>query len=328
LTLGGGRSNIRDGPRLPRESDRLLPFAKIITRFSALAPNVRGSLWILASAFAFSLMNAIIKHLGSELHAFEIAFFRALLGIILIAPFALRWGLAGLKTSRPILHLFRSLMSICAMLTYFYALANMPLAAAVGIAFSKPLFTVVFAVLFLDEKVGWRRWLATLFGFAGVLVMLNPTGGELGLPAISNLVSSLVMGIVMILVKKMTDTEQASTMLFYFSLAAAMGSGIAMVPFWVTPGPDLYLVLLALGIVGTLGQYFLTRAYRAGDASAITPMDYFQLLFAAMLGLAFFGEIPDIRTAIGGLMIVASNLYIMHRNAKLQRPATNDLPLG
>ena len=304
-----------------------MPFAKTIARLTALSPNVRGSLWILASALAFSMMNGLIKHLGADLHAFQIAFFRAVLGIILIAPFALRWGLAGLKTTRPVLHVGRSLLSICAMLTYFYALANMPLASAVGIAFSKPLFTIVFAVLFLGEKVRWRRWLATLFGFAGVLVMLNPAGESLDLATVAALVSSVAMGAVMVLVKKMTDTEEASTMLFYFSLATALGSGIAMVPVWTTPSPDLFLVLLALGVTGTLGQYFITRGYRAGEATAITPMDYFQLLFAALIGLVAFDEVPEGRTAIGGLMIVASNLYILHRSAQLRRPAADTLPL-
>jgi drug/metabolite transporter (DMT)-like permease len=304
-----------------------LPFSRLSAGFEALSPNIRGALWVLASAVFFSLMNASIKHLGTELHAFEIAFFRAVAGIVLVAPFALRWGLAGLKTSRPVLHIGRSLVSIAAMLTYFYALANMPLATAVGIAFSKPLFTIVFAVLLLGEKVRWRRWLATLVGFAGVLVILDPgSEGGLSLPAIAALCSSLAMGLVMVLVKKLTDTEEASTMLFYFSLATAFGGGIAMIPFWTMPTADLFVFILLLGLVGTLGQYCITRAYRVGEATVVTPMDYSQLLFAAMLGLIFFDEIPEWRDAIGGAMIIGSNLYILQRNAKLRSKAGGTPP--
>ncbi|MBM3556727.1 MAG: DMT family transporter, partial [Alphaproteobacteria bacterium] len=184
-------------------------------RWLALAPNVRGALWLLAACLVFSIMGALIKLLGTHLPSHQSAFFRALFGNLAVLPFALHLGRAGFATKRLPLHLSRGLTGAGAMLCGFYATVHLPLAESVALSFTKPLWLIPLAVLILGEPVRARRWTATAVGFVGVLVMLRPGGASID-PAVGvALLGALLVALVNIQVKKLVSTEAPATLVFY-----------------------------------------------------------------------------------------------------------------
>ncbi len=293
----------------------------LVQHFSRLSPNARGALWLLASALSFAVMNAMVRGLGSEIHGFQQAFFRCLFGWIALFPFVARQAPQVFVTGRSLVHLARGVVGLTAMLCVFYALTHLPLAEATAFFFAKPLFMIPLALLFLGETVGWRRILATLAGFGGVLVMLDPGETELGAGALAALLAVFLMAVVLVLVKKLTATERAMTMLFYFTGIATLGTFGPALWVWVWPTPTQWGLLAAMGALASGAQYLAVRAYRVGDAAAITPMDYSQLLFAGLLGYLLFGEVPGWNTVAGAAMIAATTLYILRREARLKSPS-------
>lgn len=303
---------------------RAVPNALRGDPFVPLPGNVRGALWLLLSALAFSGMNGLIKGLGSDVHPFQIAFFRSLFGLAVVLPFVVRTGWRGMATARPGIHGARAFFGVSAMLCSFYALAHLPLATAVAIMFAKPLFMIVLAVLFLGETVRWRRWSATAVGMAGVLVMLRPGGGEM-FAALMALAAALFAAMAFATVKRMTATERPMVVLFWFSVLATVGTLPPALFVWRLPSGTAFALLLAVGALGSLAQYFLVRAFTVGEATAVVPVDYLTLLFSGLIGYLFFAEVPDRTTVIGGAIVVASTLYIVGREARLgagerQRP--------
>ncbi|WP_185961396.1 DMT family transporter [Telmatospirillum sp. J64-1] len=309
---------------MPQQTEAPVPPEKpantALGGLAALSGNMRGALWMLAAAASFASMNGLIKGLGQEMHAFEIAFFRALFGLLLVAPFAMRGGIGMVKTKKPHLHLLRAVLGVTAMITSFYAFTQLPLAAVTAILFTKPLFMIVLAVLFLGEVVRWRRWAATLVGFIGMLVILQPWSGMgLGPAALWAVLSAFAMAGALAMVKKMTETERPATMLFWFTVAATVVSAIPAAMVWQTPTGGQLALLVLIGALGSAGQYLAVRAYRVGEATLVTPLDYFQLLFAGVIGYWAFSEMPGIWTAVGAAIIVASTFYILRREARLGR---------
>lgn len=283
----------------------------------ALPGNVRGAFWILAASILFSTMSAAVKTVGARLDIFQIAFFRCLIGLLVILPFMVRAGPHVFKTRRPVLHVVRSLTGLVAMFCGFYAITHLPLADATAITFAKPLFMIVLAVLFLGEIVRWRRWSATVLGFIGVLIMINP--GENGLdPAMAAaLVGTLCVAVVVVLVKRLSATEAPLTILFTFGLVATAASTVPAIVVWQTPTwPELTLLVL-IGSLGASGQFCMIRGFRVGEATAVVPFEYSQLLFAGIFGYVLFANIPTLNTLAGAVLIVASTLYIALREAKL-----------
>ena len=296
----------------------IAPLLAVRRRWLGLSGNLRGAAWLLASALMFSVMNGLAKLLGDQLHPFQVAFFRCLFGFLPLAPFLLRAGAQQIWPRRPGLQVVRSVAGILTMLTLFWSLAHLPLALAVAIFFTKPLFMVGLAVAFLGERVRWRRWLATGIGFVGVLVMLRP-GGGIGVAALAALAGAFGMGVVLVLVKKLTASETPTAMVFWFLAAGAVGTLPPALAVWQWPSGTQWLLLAALGGIGGGAQILATRAYRVGEATVITPVDYFQLLFSAVIGIAVFGEVPDGWTMAGAAIVVASTLYIVEREARLAK---------
>lgn len=288
----------------------------------ALPGNVRGAFWILSASILFSIMSAAVKTVGARLDIFQIAFFRCLVGLLVILPFMVRIGPQVFKTRRPVLHVVRSLTGLMAMFCGFYAITHLPLADATAITFAKPLFMIVLAVLFLGEVVRWRRWSATIIGFLGVLVMINP--GENGLdPAMAAaLAGTLCVAVVVVLVKRLSATEAPLTILFTFGIVSTIGSVVPAALVWQTPTWTELALMVLIGSLGASGQSCMIRGFRVGEATAVVPFEYSQLLFAGLFGYMLFGNIPTVNTLAGAVLIVASTLYIALREAKLgKKPA-------
>ncbi|MEO5374084.1 MAG: DMT family transporter [Alphaproteobacteria bacterium] len=273
--------------------------------------NVRGALWLLLAAMSFSAMSALIKLLGAEIHSLEIAFFRSLFGLLILSPFLARRNFGMLSTRRVGLHLARVGFGIVTMMATFHALTHMQLASATAIFFTSSLFMIPMALVFLGEGVAWSRWLATLAGFGGVLMILRPGPEGLSTAAVAALIAALSGAVVLTTVKKLSDTERPVTVMLWFAVAAvpvSLGPALAV---WTTPTTGQYVLLLVMGALGTFGQYFTIRAYRVGEATVVTPFNYFQLLFSGCVGFVMFSEIPDAWTWAGAAVIIGSNLFVL-----------------
>jgi drug/metabolite transporter (DMT)-like permease len=261
-----------------------------------LPPNLRGALWILLAAAVLTIMGALVKHTGKDVPAFQMVFIRSLIAVALVVPFMLRTGLSVFRTKRPGIHVFRILMGTTGMFCVFYALSHLPLAETVAIVFSRPLFAVWLAILFLSEKVGWRRIAAALTGFAGVLILVRP-GTEVFDPAsLVAVMAAVTAGSVAVIIKKMSTTEAA-------------------VPLSV----EQWIYLVLIGVTGVSGMAALTKGFSTGDTSFVTPFDYSRLIYATLIGLFIFGEHPDHWSVVGALIIVASGYYIARRELAATR---------
>ncbi len=295
--------------------------------WQGLPGNTRGALWVLLAGVFFTVMASQIKILGTRLDSFEIAFFRALFGFIAIWPFVLRSGFSELKTKRPVMHLARGLLGVTAMFCGFYAITHLQLADAVAFTFTKPLFLIVLAVLFLNEKVRVRRWTATVIGFIGALVMLRP-GGGLEAAAMVALSGSLCLAFVTVLIKKLTVTETPVTLLFYFGLTATLVATVPAMLVWQTPTWAELARLMLIGVLAATAQSFMIRGFAAGEATAVMPFEYARLLFAGLIGFTFFAEVPDLWTLVGAAIIVGATLYIAQREARIGGRDAGPLPVA
>lgn len=294
------------------------PFAVLAER---LSDNLRGVLWMVTGSIAFGFMGAGIKFAGATgMHAFEVAFFRCLFGLVAVSPFLVREGLVPvLRTKRWKMHGLRVLFGSATMLCIFYAITHMELAAATALAYARPLFLIVLAVMFLGEAVRWRRWLATACGFLGVLMILRPDAGDFNQAAWAAVAAAFLMACVITIIKSMSSTERPLTMLGWFSIASIFVTGAAAIPVWEWPTWPTLGLLFAVGAVGTLGQYCVLRAYRLAEATIVVPFDYFQIPIAWALGFYLFAEQPSWLTLAGALVIAASTLYILLREARLKK---------
>ena len=260
-------------------------------------------------------MQVLVKLLGGSLHAFEVAFFRALTGVIFIGPLIWRTGTAGFRASRPGLMIIRGVVGSTAMLLGFYAIANLPLADATSISFARALFVVPLAIFILKEAIGPRRIMATLVGFAGVLIISWPSGAiELGtLAAVGN---AFFVALAIIFVKILSRTDSTATLLFYSGVIGMITTAIPAALYWQWPNLEQTLLLFTMGLVGVAAHSCFIRAYSVAEASAIAPLDYTRIIFATLAGFLIFATIPGWQTVLGAVIIAGSSLYITLREAK------------
>ncbi|TDI66614.1 MAG: DMT family transporter [Alphaproteobacteria bacterium] len=284
-----------------------------------LPANLRGAFWILIAAGLLTVMGAMVKHLGRDIPAVQMVFIRSLIAISVIVPFMARSGWAGFRTKRPGMHLFRTLVGTLGMVCVFYAFAHLPLAETVAIVFSRPLFAVGLAMVFLGETVGWRRITAALVGFAGVMVMVRPGSAVFDPASLFALTAAVTAGSIAVIIKKMSATESTSSIIIWFSVGSAVLTAVPGIVVWVPPTSVQWAYLVMIGIVGAVGMAALTKGFSTGETSFVTPFDYSRLLYATALGIFIFGETPDAWSVMGAVIIVASGTYITRRELALTR---------
>lgn len=294
-----------------------------------MSGNLRGIAWMAMSTVAFVAMHAMVRDVTQTLHPFEVAFFRQFLGVFVLAPWFIRYGLEPLRTQRLGLHTWRAAFNVVAMFAFYYALSVVPLAQVSAVAFSVPIFTAILAMIFLGERVRLRRWAAILFGFAGVFVALAPdildTGGiELGSAMV--VLSSFAWAISLIFIKMLSRTDSAVTITIYMVLLMTPMSLIPAIAVWEWPTLEMFGWLVAIGVLGTIGQLTVVQALKEGETHVVMPIDFTKLIWAAGLGFLWFGEIPTAFTWAGGAMIFASTLYITWREHQLRKARGDAAP--
>jgi drug/metabolite transporter (DMT)-like permease len=293
---------------------------------SALTPNLRGALWMLASAVGFTAMTTLIKYLGPGYPAALQTFYRQLAGVIVLAPMMARDWRGTFHTTRPGILIFRSSAGVLAMILGFYAYQELPLADANALSFTRTLWLVPLAGLVLREPIGPLRIGAAVVGFLGVLIMLRPgadgaSTSWLGWPQAAALASALLFALTITGMKVMTRDHSPFTLLVY---AAVLGLVFSIPPalfVWRWPSlPDLGL-LAAMGVIGTFTQGAYIKGMQSGEAAVMAPIDYTRLVFAVLAGLLLFHEAPRTATLIGAGIVVASTLFISLREYQLSKRA-------
>ncbi len=292
-----------------------------------LSDNIRGMLWMLLTAFLLTVAAAQAKHLGQNLPIAEIVCFRMALGVVFTLPWLVRRGIGGLATQRLRTHFWRAVLGIGSYVLYIYAISNMLLANAVALAFSTPLWMILVSRLTLGERAGWARGLATLVGFAGVLVIARPDV-EISLPAVAALAGALLLSLAMISVKRLSATESSVKIAFYLQLFGLLFTLPNTVVSWVTPAPAEWLHLLALGVVGTIGLVTQARAYGTGAPTAVAPVDFTRLPLAVILGMMFFGELPEAIAFAGMALILAAIFYISRQERRASKSSAKTVEDG
>ncbi|MDG5495444.1 DMT family transporter [Niveispirillum sp. BGYR6] len=284
-----------------------------------------GIAWFQVAILCFAVMDAAIKYLTADFGTWQIMFFRGFFSLIPIALLTARsGGLGTLRTSHLLSHVGRALIGIAAAFCFFYAYSIMPLADAYAIAFAGPLFMTALSVPVLKEKVGWRRWLAVLVGFTGVIVMLRPGQGMLTLTALVPLAAAAFYALTMLYVRVLARTESNAAITFYFVTTMSVMAAIAMIPEWRTPQGWQWLLLIMVGVIGGVAQIAFTQAFRLTSPSLLAPFEYTAMIWAVLFGYLLFGDIPDKAIWIGGAIVVAAGLYIIHRETVLHRQVTSN----
>lgn len=287
---------------------------------SRLPEHIQVAILALAACVFFAGLSAIVKHLSGELHGFVIVFWRNLFGFVFMLPWLCRNGFGRLKTGRLGAYLFRSSISVISMMCGFTALGYMPIANATSLSFTAPLFATILAIFLLKEKVRLRRWSATLIGFAGVMVVLQPGAhGGIGLGEMLAIAGAFLTAMGTIIVKTLSRSESSQAIVTYMVL---FSTPLALIPasfYWTWPSMGEWPFVVALGLCGTLGHLCWTRAFAIADASAVVPYDYARLMFTTALGMIWFGEMPDHWFWIGSAIIVGAGFYIAQREAALRR---------
>ena len=192
-----------------------------------------------------------------------------------------------------------------------------PLTEATALQFTSPLFMTALSALLLSEKVGRHRWAAVFVGFIGVLIMARPLPGQMNVPGVTlGVLSALGAAGAMVAIRQISDTERGPTIVFYFTFGGALLGLVGSAFHWVTPDPQTLGLLILAGLIGGVGQLFLTEALRQAPIGVIAPFDYTQLIWATGLGLVIWGELPHPLTLVGAVIVAASGVYILHRELR------------
>jgi drug/metabolite transporter (DMT)-like permease len=272
---------------------------------------------MMAAVLAFSAMDAAAKWLTTGYGVLEIAVLSRLVSPFLALAIAQhQGGLQTLKTRHFGWHLARAAANGATLLTFFAALIFLPLADTVAITFVSPLMMCALAVPILKEHVGPRRWVAILIGFAGVLVITQPSGAGFGWGAVLALAAAFGDALGINITRRMSITESSHAMLFWSSVILIGAFGV-LLPFqWVTPQGTDWLVIAVLAVSGCGAQFCLAQAFRYGEVSLLAPLEYGALIWAVIFGYLFWSELPTL-TVLGGVaIIIASSAYVAHREAR------------
>jgi len=284
-----------------------------------LSKNQLGFFYMFISVCAFSLMDVLVKW-SDAYPVGQVLFFRGFFGIIpLLFLIPRDRFLDFYKTTRPFLHFKRCLSGLIALISIFIALRNLPLATVVSITFAAPIFTTVFSIFLLKEKVGLYRWLAVIVGFVGIIVITEPGFSSLNFYYIYPIIFCLGLSYVAIAIRKLSSTEPVWLISFFFSFSIAILGLFSLYKGWVMPNfLDLFLLSM-VGILGGFANLWLSQSYKYSEVSLVTPLKYLALVFAIIFGYFIWSEVPTLKTLMGALLVIVSSFIIFKREMTLKK---------
>ena len=272
-------------------------------------------LLMILSGVCFVAMHSAAKYLADEVHIFEIVFLRCALVVVILSPFLFKEGKKSLFTKQPKNQIYRIVTNSIAILLFFYGLSISPLSLATVLNFTAPIFTVIFAIIFLKEKLTSSRLISLGLGFIGVMCVLRPDL-SLNLGGILVLLSSLVWASSLIFIKKLTKTDSAVTISLYAGVGMMPATFAAAYPYLEEINFVQFLFILFIAVSGTTAQTLLNSALKRGDLSFLLPLDFLRLIWSVLLGVALFGESTSVFLWLGGLFILVASTLIVTSERK------------
>jgi drug/metabolite transporter (DMT)-like permease len=280
----------------------------------------RGALLMLASGLLFATMGALVKSVSVSLPNEMVVFFRCLMGLLALIPWLVHRGPRYFATRKLGAHLVRALTGLAAMYCFFYALGRLPLAEAVLLNYSAPLFIPLAALLWVGEGFSRKLWWPIAIGFAGIALILKP-GLALFTPvALIGLAAGILSALAMAGIRRLTSTEPAVRIVFYFSLTATLVSAVPLTWAWQTPAPGVWLKLIAVGVLATSAQILMTRAYAHAPAAQVGPFSYGIVVFAGLFGWALWSELPDLLSLAGVLLVIVAGILTIRLGGQRAAP--------
>lgn len=273
----------------------------------------QGALFLLMGEALLAVMGGMIKYLSDTLSTEQIVFFRNAAGLVILAPLVLQQGRKLLHTQVWHWHLMRGLVGVSAMYCYFWALGHMPLTEAFLVKLSSPFFMPLIGLLWLGERAGRYSLLAVAVGFAGVACILRPDDSTFTLIALVALLGAFLAALAKVTIRRMSTTESSQTIVFYFGLIAAIVSAPGAALNWQPVPNDMWGWILLLGLVATVGQLLLTRAYRIAPTGKVGVYAYSAVLYGAVMGWYFWDELPLWTTWLGATLIVSAGLLNLYQ---------------
>jgi len=271
------------------------------------------------SVCAFSLMDVIVKW-SDDYPVGQVLFFRGFCGIIPILFLIPKDRFLDFyKTERPILHIKRCLAGLIAIVSIFVALRNLPLATVVSISFASPIFTTIFSIFLLNEKVGFYRWLAVFVGFIGIIIISEPGFSSLNIYYIYPIIFCLGLSYVAIAIRKLSATEPVWLISFFFSFSILIFSFFSLYQQWIMPSLIDLILLSSIGILGGIANLWLSQSYKFSEVSLVSPLKYLALVFAIVFGYFIWDEIPTIKTLMGALLVILSSFIIFKRELTMKK---------
>ena len=274
---------------------------------------------MLMSVCAFSIMDIIVK--WSEAYPLgQVLFFRGFFGVILYFIIMPRERIKDFYlTKRPGLHFLRCMSGLIALVAIFIALRNLPLATVVSISFAAPIFTTIFSIFLLSEKVGMFRWIAVLVGFIGIIIITEPGFSSFNIYFIYPIIFCLGLSYVAIAIRQLSTTEPVWLISLYFSIAITLASLVTLPYGWVIPNFGDLILLMLIGVFGGFANLWLGQSYKLAEVSLVSPLKYLALVFAIAFGYFIWGEIPSFKTLLGAALVIISSIIIFRREIYLKK---------
>ena len=287
-----------------------------------LSKNQLGFLYMFLSVCAFSLMDLIIKW-TADYPLGQVVFFRGFFGIVFYFFVIPKNRINNFyQTKRAFLHFLRCFVGLIAMVAIFSALRNLPLATVVSISFAAPIFTTIFSIFFLSEKVGIYRWLAVVIGFVGILIITEPGFESLNIYYIFPIIFCVGLSYVAIAIRQLSSTEPVWLISLNFSIVITI-AGLCTLPYgWKIPSLFDFFVLSLVGLFGGVANLWLSQSYKFSEVSLVTPLKYLGLIFAIFFGYLIWGEVPSLKSLIGGLLVILSSIIIFRREIIIKKVPT------
>lgn len=278
-------------------------------------PFLLGALLLTIGELSLTLMAAAIKQVSPDIGTEMVVFLRSLFGLLVLLPLVARHGRSLLHSNSPRTMAIRALAGLAAMYGFFYVIAHLPLAEATLVKLTTPFFMPLIAWFWLRERIGRHNATAIVVGFVGVLFILRPGAATFDPHALVGIAAALLASVAMVAIRDMNTSEPAERIVFHFAVICTLVSAVPLLWAWQTPDWHLWPWLVAIGVFGTTGQLLITRAFQVAPPGKVGPFTYTSVVFAALLGWAFWGEALLVTTVIGSLLIFAAGLINLYGGA-------------
>ena len=279
--------------------------------------NLLGILLMTLGMFSLSINDIIYKNLTMNFPVWEAVFFRAFSGSIISLYLVYHSGINSIKTKKPVRHFVRAFSAVGCVVLYIFGIKYLLLSENIAIAHSAPIIAALLAVPILGEKIGMHRILAIIIGFVGVLVIIKPGTDLFQLKSLLPIGSALFMASVYLTTRSLMNTESSTSIVFYYSFALLISSLIFFPSDFIIPDTFNLILALSLGIMGSMGHFFMSQAARHADVAVTSPFEYSSFIFVGLMGYFFFYEIPSNSVIIGGVLIIISGVYVAYRERKV-----------